>query len=65
LAQAFQRHIEAFHHSEEFKEKAKDANPFFKAIKDYVFGRPTTLENIVSICLLCFLVPTLTMLTIR
>lgn len=25
----------------------KDAEPFFKLVKDYVFGRPTTLENIV------------------
>jgi len=52
LAQAFEKHIEAFHHSEEFKKKAEDAKPFFKVIKDYVFGRPTTLENIVSIGLL-------------
>jgi lysosomal acid phosphatase len=52
LAQAFEKHIEAFHHSEEFKKKAEDAEPFFKVIKDYVFGRPTTLENIVSIGLL-------------
>jgi hypothetical protein len=49
VAQAFERHIEAFHNSEEFKKKAEDAEPFFKVIKDYVFGRPATLENIVSI----------------
>jgi lysosomal acid phosphatase len=49
VTQAFERHIEAFHNSEEFKKKAEDAKPFLKAIKDYVFGRPTILENIVSI----------------
>ncbi|KIM77837.1 hypothetical protein PILCRDRAFT_610663 [Piloderma croceum F 1598] len=46
---AFERHIEAFHNSEEFKKKAEDAKPFLKAVKDYVFGRPTTLENIWNI----------------
>jgi hypothetical protein len=47
-AKAFEKHIADFYHSKEFKEKANDAEPFFKGIKDYVFGRPTILENIVS-----------------
>lgn len=34
--------------SAKFKEVAKNAEPFFKGVKDYVFGRPTTLENAVS-----------------
>jgi len=41
----FQKHIKEFYSSEDFKAKAQDAVPFFKAVKDYVFGRPTTLEN--------------------
>lgn len=31
--------------SSEFKAAAKAAQPFFGAVRDYVFGRPTTLEN--------------------
>jgi hypothetical protein len=46
---AFEKHIADFYHSKEFKEKANDAEPFFKGIKDYVFGRPTILENIWNI----------------
>ncbi|EKM81291.1 hypothetical protein AGABI1DRAFT_112956 [Agaricus bisporus var. burnettii JB137-S8] len=42
---AFQKHIKEFYASEDFKAKAKDAQPFFHAAKDFVFGRPTTLEN--------------------
>ncbi|RDB20580.1 Testicular acid phosphatase [Hypsizygus marmoreus] len=42
---AFEKHTKDFYASKEFKDKAKDAEPFFKAVKDYVFGRPTTLEN--------------------
>jgi hypothetical protein len=49
ITKAFERHIDAFHHSDEFKQKAQDAKPFFKVIADYIFGRPATLENIVSI----------------
>jgi hypothetical protein len=47
LTQAFEKHTKDFYASKEFKEKAKDAEPFFRGVKDYVFGRPTTLENIV------------------
>jgi hypothetical protein len=46
---AFEKHIAGFYKSEEFKEKAEAAKPFFKGITDYVFGRPTTLENIWNI----------------
>ncbi|KAG6852916.1 hypothetical protein C0991_008175, partial [Blastosporella zonata] len=42
---AFAKHTKDFYNSQEFKDKSKDAEPFFKAVKDYVFGRPTTLEN--------------------
>jgi hypothetical protein len=45
--QAFQKHIATFHGSAAFKEKAQESTRFFHDIKDYVFGRPTTLENIV------------------
>jgi len=45
----FQKHVAAFHESDAFKDKEKDAAPFFQDIKDYVFGRPTTLENIFNI----------------
>ncbi|KAJ2922824.1 hypothetical protein H1R20_g14276, partial [Candolleomyces eurysporus] len=42
---AFEKHIKAFYASDDFKKKSQEAQPFFKAAKDYVFGRPTTLEN--------------------
>lgn len=45
--QNFEKHIKEFYASSEFKEKSKAAEPFFKSVKDFVFGRPTTLENIV------------------
>ena len=43
--QAFEAHIAKVYESHKFKETAKAAQPFFSAIRDYVFGRPTTLEN--------------------
>ncbi|KAJ6534340.1 histidine phosphatase superfamily [Mycena capillaripes] len=46
---AFEKHIAAFHKSDAFKAKAKEAATFFQDIKDYVFGRPATLENIWNI----------------
>lgn len=49
VGQEFQKHIAAFHQSDAFKAKAKDAAPFFQDIKDYIFGRPATLENIVRL----------------
>lgn len=42
---AFEKHTKQFYSSADFKAKAQDAVPFFKSVKDYVFGRPTTLEN--------------------
>ncbi|KAJ3823681.1 histidine phosphatase superfamily [Lentinula raphanica] len=42
---AFNKHVREFYASEEFKQKEKDAQPFFRSVKDFVFGRPTTLEN--------------------
>jgi hypothetical protein len=47
--QKFQKHVKDFYSSDDFKAKAQDAFPFFKAVKDYVFGRPTTLENAVRL----------------
>lgn len=49
MLQAFEKHIKNFYASPGFKEEAKKAEPFFKGVKDYVFGRPTTLENIVRL----------------
>ena len=46
--QAFEKHIERVYNSEEFKKKANEAQQFFTELKDFTFGRPTTLENIVS-----------------
>ncbi|KAK7050242.1 histidine phosphatase superfamily [Favolaschia claudopus] len=43
----FQKHVAKFHDSDAFKDMEKEAQPFFKEIKDFVFGRPTTLENII------------------
>ncbi|KAH7929552.1 phosphoglycerate mutase-like protein [Leucogyrophana mollusca] len=44
---AFEKHIADVYGSEEFRKTSKAAGPFFGAVKDYVFGRPTTLENAV------------------
>ncbi|KAJ6600682.1 histidine phosphatase superfamily [Mycena sp. CBHHK59/15] len=46
---AFEKHVAAFHDSAAFKAKAKEASSFLAEVKDYVFGRPTTLENIWNI----------------
>ncbi|KAF7376967.1 hypothetical protein MSAN_00114500 [Mycena sanguinolenta] len=45
----FQKHIAAFRKSDAFQTKAKEAELFFHDIKDFVFGRPATLENIWNI----------------
>jgi len=42
---AFEKHTKEFYNSADFKAKAGEAQPFFNYVKDYVFGRPTTLEN--------------------
>ncbi|KAI6039694.1 hypothetical protein EDC04DRAFT_2512176, partial [Pisolithus marmoratus] len=41
---AFKDHISKVYASSEFKEKAKSVWPFFGAIREYIFGQPTTLE---------------------
>ncbi|KAF7966828.1 hypothetical protein HWV62_36931 [Athelia sp. TMB] len=43
---AFQKHVENFYKSDEFKKKAEEAEPFFKGVKDFIFGREAKLENI-------------------
>jgi len=42
---AFEKHVKKVLASEKFKEVEKKAQPFFNSLKDFVFGRPTTLEN--------------------
>lgn len=42
---AFEQHISNVYASSGFKATAKAAGPFFGAVRDYVFGRPTVLEN--------------------
>ncbi|KAG2362444.1 histidine phosphatase superfamily [Suillus spraguei] len=42
---AFEQHIADVYSSSEFREVEKAAGPFFGAVRDYVFGRPTTLVN--------------------
>lgn len=46
---AFEKHTKEFYASREFKDVERDAQPFFRAVKDFVFGRPTTLENMWNI----------------
>ncbi len=49
---AFQKHVKAFKDSEDFKGMHKKAQPFFDSVKDYVFGRELSMNNIVSRSLL-------------
>ncbi|PIL29522.1 hypothetical protein GSI_08330 [Ganoderma sinense ZZ0214-1] len=42
---AFQRHVSKVHASAAFKEAARQAQPFFNALKDFAFGRDLSLEN--------------------
>ncbi|KAG8220466.1 histidine phosphatase superfamily [Butyriboletus roseoflavus] len=42
---AFEEHTADVYASSGFKATEKAAHPFFNAVRDYVFGRPTTLEN--------------------
>ncbi|KAJ7690473.1 hypothetical protein B0H17DRAFT_1201609 [Mycena rosella] len=46
---AFQKHVASFHGSDAFETKAEEASSFLKNVQDYVFGCPTTLENIWNI----------------
>ncbi|KAI0753568.1 phosphoglycerate mutase-like protein [Daedaleopsis nitida] len=42
---AFEKHAQKVHNSDEFKEVAKKAQPFFHALKDFAFGKELSLEN--------------------
>ncbi|KAF4620911.1 hypothetical protein D9613_001070 [Agrocybe pediades] len=42
---AFEKHTKSFYNSPDFKSKSQDASSFFNGVRDYVFGRPATLEN--------------------
>ncbi|KAJ8515812.1 hypothetical protein ONZ45_g6809 [Pleurotus djamor] len=42
---AFRQHLAEFHSSDAFEAKEKAAGAFFASVKDFVFGRPTTLKN--------------------
>ncbi|TCD65982.1 hypothetical protein EIP91_001929 [Steccherinum ochraceum] len=46
---AFQERVKKIHASEDFKKKNQDAQKFFHTLKDFVFGRPTTLENMYNL----------------
>ncbi|OCH91071.1 phosphoglycerate mutase-like protein [Obba rivulosa] len=45
----FQKHIKSVLSSEAFKDMAKKAQPFLNDVRDYVWGRPVTLENAYNI----------------
>lgn len=40
--------MKTFYDSPDFKAAAERAEPFFNIARDFVFGRPLTLENVVS-----------------
>ncbi|KAJ7925640.1 phosphoglycerate mutase-like protein [Mycena leptocephala] len=46
---AFKKHITSFYTSDAFEAKEKEAATFLQDVKDFVFGRPATLENIWNI----------------
>lgn len=46
---AFEKHISRVHASDEFVKKAREAQPFLQSVRDYIFGRPATLDNIWNI----------------
>ncbi|KAF9645921.1 phosphoglycerate mutase-like protein [Thelephora ganbajun] len=43
---SFEKHIARVYSSDEFKRKADETRHFLTKLKDFTFGRPTTLENI-------------------
>ena len=45
--QAFEKHVNKVHNSAQFKDVAKQAQPFLNALKDFAFGRELSLENMV------------------
>lgn len=46
-SKAFQAHVKKVLASDELKKAEQNAQPFFKDVRDFVFGRPTTMENMV------------------
>ncbi|KAG8220362.1 histidine phosphatase superfamily [Butyriboletus roseoflavus] len=44
---AFKKHVSEVYASEEFMQAAKDAEHFFESVHDYMFGRPTSLVDMV------------------
>ncbi|EPS94942.1 hypothetical protein FOMPIDRAFT_1133438 [Fomitopsis schrenkii] len=42
---AFEEHVKKIHSSSEFKEVGRTASHFLNDIRDFIFGRPATLEN--------------------
>lgn len=42
---AFEKHIKNFYGSDEFKKEAKNAEPFFNAVKGFVYGPEVSFEN--------------------
>ncbi|KAF8435329.1 histidine phosphatase superfamily [Boletus edulis BED1] len=44
---AFKKHVAEVYTSEEFKQTAKNAEHFFEAVRDYMFGRPASLVDMV------------------
>ena len=49
--QAFEEHVKKVQSSSEFKEVGKRASHFFTDIRDFIFGRPATMENAVRFTL--------------
>ncbi|KAI0764297.1 phosphoglycerate mutase-like protein [Trametes elegans] len=46
---AFERRVQQIHNSAEFKEVARNAQPFFNSLRDFVFGREISMENVYNI----------------
>ncbi|KAI0657635.1 phosphoglycerate mutase-like protein [Cubamyces menziesii] len=46
---AFQKHVQDVQNSAEFQEMSRNAQPFFSALRDFVFGRETSMENVYNI----------------
>lgn len=42
---AFEKHTQKFYSSQAFKDKERESQPFFKAVRDFVFGRETSVKN--------------------
>ncbi|KAI0343444.1 phosphoglycerate mutase-like protein [Trametopsis cervina] len=46
---SFQNHVKKVMSSDKFKKAEKDAAPFLNDVRDFVFGRPTTMENMYNL----------------